>query len=69
MAWRADDMPAGRIVFRKYAAERQHDRIQALPLDIAASVRRGTALEQADLQRPVFEQCFTADFHHEIPAS
>ena len=40
-----------------------------LPLDIAAGVRRRTGLEQADLQRLAFKQCFTADFHGAVPAS
>ena len=62
VAWRADHMPSGRIVLRKHAADRQRDRIQVLPLDVAARVRRRTGLEQADLQRLAFKQCFTADF-------
>ena len=69
VAGRADDVPTGRIVLGKHAAERQHDGILALPLDVAAGVRHGTGLEQADLQRLAFKQCFTADFHGAIPAS
>jgi hypothetical protein len=62
VARRADDMPAGRIVLGKHTADRQRDRVQVLPLDVAASVGCGTGLEQADLQRRAFKQCFTADF-------
>ena len=43
-------MPAGRIVLRKNPANRQRNRVQFLPLDVAAGVRCGTGLEQANLQ-------------------
>ena len=62
VARRADDMPAGRVMLRKHAADRQCDRIQVLPLDVAARGGCRTGLERADLQRRAFKQCFTADF-------
>ena len=62
VARRADDMPAGCVMLGKYAADRQCDRVQVLPLDVAARGGCRTGLEQADLQRRAFKQCFTADF-------
>lgn len=59
---RADDVATGRVMLGKHAAERQRNGIQALPLDLAAGIRAGTGLEQADLQRVAFKRSFTADF-------
>jgi hypothetical protein len=50
MARRSGHVPAGRVVPRKYAADRQHHDMRILPLDLAARVRHRTRREQADVQ-------------------
>jgi hypothetical protein len=50
MARRADDVPAGRVVARKHAADRQHHDMRALPLDLAACVGGRARPEHPDVQ-------------------
>ena len=49
MARRADYVAAGRIMLGEEAREGQHDRIQALPLDVAAGVGRWARNEASDV--------------------
>jgi len=68
MARRTDDVPARRIVLRKYATDRQHHDIRTLPLRVAARKGHRMRLEQADLYRLAFEQRPAGDFHGSIAA-
>jgi hypothetical protein len=67
VAWRARDLPARRFVLGEQAAERQHDGIEALPLDLAAGVRARPRLEQTDLQRLALEQGLASGLHGDVP--
>src|SRR5262249_43511907 len=53
---RTDDMPAGRVVLREHARERQHDGVLALTLHIAAGIRHGSGRERTDCDRVALEQ-------------